>query len=1101
MSVAAPPASPFKGLAAFDDSELDALFFFGREREREVLVANLLASRLTVLYGESGVGKSSLLAAGVVRSLRSQAPQAAVELHTTWSNGTDGILDPVADADEGYLLLDQFEEYFLYHDDGGGLLRDLPELLQTSRVNVLIALREDSLARLDAFKAAIPSVFANQIRLEHLDRAAARSAILGPVDRWNRLTDEHVTVEPELVEAVLDQTGGTRIEAPYLQLVLERIWNAEGAGKTRVLRRETLDRLGGAETIVREHLERALASLDAHEQEVAAEMFAHLVTPSGTKIAHQTPDLAEYAGAPEEDVRRVLRKLTNERIVHGVDSSDRYEIFHDVLAEPIRTWQAHRQVDAERDAALRRQRRLYGVVAVALVALAVVAGLAVWAFVERGRAQDQARHARARELDARASENLAIDPNESVRLALAAAKREPGSATESVLRDAYLADRSRLVRHTVAPVTAVAASPDGTLLAAAVAGHGVQLLDAANRRLVRTVPVPGTVSGLAFTAGGKRLISSVRTGRARLWDVATAKRLPVHRLVAAQTPDLSFRLVAARGALETAIPHIRRLVMAPNGRLAAVVARRKLVHAVLFDRRGRIVRVLPRTAINTLTFSPDGTYLATTGKTGTNLWNATTGRWVRFVRDAKGGANVLAFSPDGRLLATGSDDSGIRIFDVATGVRTYFLFGHTNPVRVLAWSPDGRVVASGSSDRKVLLWRLQNLVGAGSLAATLAGSRGTIEALAFTPDSSRLVSGDDGNSIRVWDAIPDQVLELLGRNPGPALDARWAGNEAVALWPGVVTTFDTLTRRATHELRPPAGAGLTALGISRGASVIAAGASNGSTYLWNGDGTALPTRHGSTAVTAVAVSANGKLIAAGDKKGTIAVWPADGSSPGWTATQRGPIADVVFSPRGEVLATAGPAGGAVFSAADGHRLHELQVPGGLADIEFSPGGTYIGGAGGDGTTRLWFAKTGALYRVPHVHKKPLTAIAFNGDGTVMASAGKDFDVWVYGVRKGLRRLMERTSFGPLSAVALTSDGRWVAGGAPVSVILWDAVDGHAFPYLRGHTGHLTSVSFARGRPTLLTSSLDGTVRTFACDVCVALPTLMHLAEIRLAQTN
>ena len=53
--------SPFKGLASFDDSELDALLFFGRDRERETIVANVLANRLTVLYGSSGVGKSSLL--------------------------------------------------------------------------------------------------------------------------------------------------------------------------------------------------------------------------------------------------------------------------------------------------------------------------------------------------------------------------------------------------------------------------------------------------------------------------------------------------------------------------------------------------------------------------------------------------------------------------------------------------------------------------------------------------------------------------------------------------------------------------------------------------------------------------------------------------------------------------------------------------------------------------------------------------------------------------------------------------------------------------------------------------------------------------------
>src|SRR3954453_15306037 len=63
------PESPFKGLASFEDSPLDAMLFFGREREREIIVANLLAARLTVLYGPSGVGKSSLLRAGVAHHL------------------------------------------------------------------------------------------------------------------------------------------------------------------------------------------------------------------------------------------------------------------------------------------------------------------------------------------------------------------------------------------------------------------------------------------------------------------------------------------------------------------------------------------------------------------------------------------------------------------------------------------------------------------------------------------------------------------------------------------------------------------------------------------------------------------------------------------------------------------------------------------------------------------------------------------------------------------------------------------------------------------------------------------------------------------------
>ena len=52
------PQGPYKGLAPFEDSELDALLFFGRERDSEIVVANLLAARLTVLYGRAGSARA-----------------------------------------------------------------------------------------------------------------------------------------------------------------------------------------------------------------------------------------------------------------------------------------------------------------------------------------------------------------------------------------------------------------------------------------------------------------------------------------------------------------------------------------------------------------------------------------------------------------------------------------------------------------------------------------------------------------------------------------------------------------------------------------------------------------------------------------------------------------------------------------------------------------------------------------------------------------------------------------------------------------------------------------------------------------------------------
>jgi len=94
---AAAPESPYKGLLPY--TEADADFFFGRANEREMIASNLLAARLTLLYGPSGVGKSSVLNAGAVRDLHKRArlnfedddtPGLAVAAARSWRS------DPVA---------------------------------------------------------------------------------------------------------------------------------------------------------------------------------------------------------------------------------------------------------------------------------------------------------------------------------------------------------------------------------------------------------------------------------------------------------------------------------------------------------------------------------------------------------------------------------------------------------------------------------------------------------------------------------------------------------------------------------------------------------------------------------------------------------------------------------------------------------------------------------------------------------------------------------------------------------------------------------------------------------------------------------------------
>src|SRR4029077_2961708 len=64
------PETPFVGLIPYGEG--DAAFFFGRDEEKEIVAGNLRAARLTIVYGASGAGKSSLLHAGVVHDLHEQ---------------------------------------------------------------------------------------------------------------------------------------------------------------------------------------------------------------------------------------------------------------------------------------------------------------------------------------------------------------------------------------------------------------------------------------------------------------------------------------------------------------------------------------------------------------------------------------------------------------------------------------------------------------------------------------------------------------------------------------------------------------------------------------------------------------------------------------------------------------------------------------------------------------------------------------------------------------------------------------------------------------------------------------------------------------------
>ena len=399
---------PYKGLEPFSEEDRD--YFFGREEDVETVAANLLTAQLTILYGASGVGKSSLLEAGVTPLIRS-FPDTALVTFRKWQ-GTDfeavlaaeiltrvkpslrrGIPRKLDDTAKKLLsstgsgvafIFDQFEDYLHYHPqhDSSDFEARLAELVNTSTLDVhfLFALREDALAGLDRFRFRIPTIFANVLRIEHLDRLSAERAIRGPIETYNRdqIFEDRVEIEDDLVEVLLKQVrqgsvvlgsigeeardqipirNGNRIETPYLQLALTRLWEEDVKSRPRRLRLATLNRLGGAEKIARSHLERVLNSLNQQQQTACLRMFDRLVTPFGEKIAHSLDALAHYAELSKAETQSILEELSKgtNRILRRFETGSHheqaphyhYEIYHDVLAEPILHWSERRKLELE----------------------------------------------------------------------------------------------------------------------------------------------------------------------------------------------------------------------------------------------------------------------------------------------------------------------------------------------------------------------------------------------------------------------------------------------------------------------------------------------------------------------------------------------------------------------------------------------------------------------------------------------------------------------------------------------------------------------------------------------------------------------------------
>jgi WD40 repeat protein len=527
------------------------------------------------------------------------------------------------------------------------------------------------------------------------------------------------------------------------------------------------------------------------------------------------------------------------------------------------------------------------------------------------------------------------------------------------------------------------------------------------------------------------------------------------------------------------------LALAADALSPSMATRRGLLSAYqrLLDARA----ILPqRTAVACVAFSPDGEKVASAGwGKSVIVWNTATGRTIGELRGHEGAVFSLAFSPDGATVASAGADATVRLWNVADG-RAFGdpvgepLHGHKGRVWSVRFSPDGSTLATAGADATVRLWN----VATRQQVAVLSGHTGEVKSLAFSPPDGRtLASGSWDGSVILWDV---QARRMLGEPLRSHPVATSAGDRAAqtddgarvfavafsadgkklasASFDNTVTFWDPQTRRMSDErLRDSLERHLLSMDLAPDGNALVSSTREGTITLrtlQTGSSTAWSIRTlsgGGAAVLSVAFKPNSdaksRSLASASWDGTAVLWdlvhPVQVTElhPGRIDRLDG----AAFSPDGRTLAFPGKENSvALWGVAEPHPVEYLSGHvQRVSSVAFSRDGKFIASGSADGEVILWDAATRRQIGEPmNDHKQRVTALAFSPNGQTLASASDDKTVilWNVATQRARDRPIQPSDAGAITDLAYSRDGRMlVIGTSDGKLAPWDPVRGTPLP--------------------------------------------------------
>jgi len=488
-----------------------------------------------------------------------------------------------------------------------------------------------------------------------------------------------------------------------------------------------------------------------------------------------------------------------------------------------------------------------------------------------------------------------------------------------------------------------------------------------------------SVSALAFTPDGKRLVSGGWDGRLIMWDLETGDTVRSYRRMSGWVSTVTISpggeyLLAGSDSGEAKAWDLETgsAVMDFSGHAGGFIA---------------------------MDVSTDGKHAVTAGEDGIIiLWSMETGTddWVFGGHD--GWVRAVDISDDGDLVISGGRDNTVRVWSVRTGDMLSVLEGHADDVTFVRFMPDGDYAVSAGEDGRVIVWD----IGAEKMDASFMSHKDKVTAAALAKSGGKMATGSSSGQLRLWDLGAGSGERRFKAHEGEAAAVVEAGRDkaVTAGYDHLIKVWDLNAGEKTMTLSGHQSF-VRDVDVAEDVGLIASSSWDGTVRLWDlatGEEIIVMKGHDGN-VASVDLSEDGRRAVTGGDDDTVRLWATD---------------------TGEEL-----------KKFIGHTNN-------VSAAAFLPGDR-MASVSWDGTLRIWEG-TGTEFSRRDLFKKGGACLAVSTDGSLIAAGGFFGKLVLIEPETGKVKNEISAHDGPLNAVTFSPDGDFIITGGREGIKVWKSGD-------------------------------------------------------------